>query len=54
VGVSPCIVDVEMKPFCSTPYGCAFDVFMTDPNAVYIKIDDDIVLSTTWAVRGLL
>ena len=30
-------------PFCEVPYGCAYDEIMTDPNAVYTKIDDDII-----------
>ena len=34
---------VRDVPFCAKPYGCAFDEILTDPHAVYIKLDDDII-----------
>jgi hypothetical protein len=34
---------VREEKFCNQPYGCAFDEIMTDPAAIYIKLDDDIV-----------
>ena len=34
---------MKAVPFCDEPYGCAFDEIMIDPNAVYTKIDDDII-----------
>ena len=34
---------VVAVPFCRKPYGCAFNEILVDPNAVYTKIDDDIV-----------
>jgi hypothetical protein len=34
---------VKEVPFCPKAYGCAFDDIMTDPAAVYIKLDDDII-----------
>ena len=30
-------------PFCSHPFGCAYDEILTDPKVVYTKIDDDII-----------
>ena len=30
-------------PFCDKPYGCAYDEILTDPRAVYVKVDDDVV-----------
>ena len=34
---------VRETPFCAKPYGCAFDEILTNPHAVYVKIDDDII-----------
>jgi hypothetical protein len=34
---------VREVPFCQQAFGCAYDEIMTDPNAVYTKIDDDII-----------
>ena len=34
---------VKEVPFCSQPYGCAFDKIMNQTDRVYIKLDDDII-----------
>jgi hypothetical protein len=34
---------VREVPFCQQAFGCAYDDIMTDPSAVYTKIDDDII-----------
>ena len=34
---------VVQVPFCSHPFGCAYDDILTDPNVVYVKLDDDII-----------
>ena len=34
---------VRQVPFCRHPYGCAYNEIMVDPNAVYVKLDDDLL-----------
>ena len=45
---------VEEVPFCPKAYGCAFDEIMTDPNAVYLKMDDDIVFIKDGSIEHLV
>ena len=34
---------VKEVPFCSRPYGCAFNAIMNRTDRVYVKLDDDII-----------
>ncbi len=40
--------------FCPKAYGCAFDEIMTDPRAVYIKLDDDLVFIKDGSMEHLV
>ena len=45
---------VRQVQFCRNVWGCAFDEIMTDPHAVYVKMDDDIVFIKDGSIEHLV